>query len=152
MRWLGYRNRGRRLPTVPRRRAWARRGWPVASVAVALIAIAPSWAGTTGAHPDPNRHGVRTVDAAGGGTTGVVVRFTVRPVVLLVASDEGALEQVWTNLRSAPTPAQLDTAVVRLGNESGAETALTPRLLVAARRALSDVAFGTPGLVWPAAG
>ena len=84
MRRLGYRNSVRRLPTASRHAVWVRRGWPVASIAVALIAIAPSWAGTTGTHPDPNRHGARTVDAAGGGTTSVVVRFTVRPVVLLV--------------------------------------------------------------------
>ena len=150
MRRLGYRNRVRRLPTASRHAVWVRRGWPVASIAVALIAIAPSWAGTTGTHLDPNRHGVRTVDAAGGGTTSVVVRFTVRPVVLLVAGRDGDLHQIWTNLRTRPTAAELDASVVRVGGESGPGAALTPALLAAARHALAGVTFGTPGLVWSA--
>jgi hypothetical protein len=39
-----------------------------------------------GSHPrstlDPNRHGVRAVNAAGGSVTKVTVRFTARPVIV----------------------------------------------------------------------
>jgi len=42
------------------------------------IALALPGQGTPPARIDPNRYGLRTVDAAGGSTTTVVVRFTVR--------------------------------------------------------------------------
>jgi len=149
MRRLGCRNRLRPIPTEVRVRAGLRRMLPVASITVALIAIAPSWASTARAQLDPNRHGMRTVIAAGASTTSVGVRFTVRPVVLLVVAGDGSLAQIWTNLRTPPTAADLRSATVRSGSRSGPDVPASPALLAAAVHALGSArTHAGPGLVW----
>ena len=47
-----------------------------------IVALALPGVGTSDAHLDPNRYGVRTVKAAGGSVTDVTVSFTVRPVIV----------------------------------------------------------------------
>ena len=48
-----------------------------------IVALALPGVGTSDAHLDPNRYGVRTVKAAGGSVTDVTVSFTVRPVIVV---------------------------------------------------------------------
>src|SRR5436190_10329330 len=68
------------------------------AVVVMTIAIALPRVGTSEARIDPNRYGLRTVNAAGGSATTVAVRFTVRPVILLVVDGNGAPCELWTNI------------------------------------------------------
>jgi hypothetical protein len=51
----------------------------------AAVIMTPRWRGgaaTPEARLDPNRHGERAVNAAGGSVTKVTVRFTARPVIV----------------------------------------------------------------------
>jgi hypothetical protein len=54
-----------------------------------IVALALPGVGTSYAHLDRNRYGVRTVKAAGGSVTDVTVSFTVRPVIVLVVDESG---------------------------------------------------------------
>jgi hypothetical protein len=65
-------------------RAGGRRGRRFTGATAIAIALALPGVGTSAARIDPNRYGLRTVDAAGGSAATVAVKFTVRPVILLV--------------------------------------------------------------------
>jgi hypothetical protein len=96
MRRLGYRNRNPhegpdRVPRKSRRSTAA--AFTGAEVVV-TIAIALPGVGTSEARIDPNRYGLRTVSAAGGSAATVAVRFTVRPVIVVVVGGINHLESI----------------------------------------------------------
>ena len=150
MRRLGYRNRSphdgqNRVPLTSRRQLAAAL---TGAVVVMTIAIALPGIGTSEARIDPNTRGLRTVNAAGGSAATVAVRFTVRPVVLLVVDGRGAPVELWTNIPGRPSAADLAGLRVRLGNAGGADLPLTARLLAAAATPLADANWGTQGRIW----
>jgi hypothetical protein len=112
------------------------------------IAIALPGIGTSEARIDPNRYGLRTVSAAGGSAATVAVRFTVRPVILLVVDKGGARRELWTNLRGLPADSQLAGLRVRVGGVNGPRPPLTAALRSVAAAPLADAEWGRPGLVW----
>jgi hypothetical protein len=111
-------------------------------------AIALPGIGTSEARIDPNRYGLRTVSAAGGSVTTVAVRFTVRPVILLVVSGDGAPRELWSNVAGQPSAADLRALRVRVGDVRGSELAVTAALRSAAAVPLARAHWGTSGLVW----
>ena len=150
MRRLGYRNRNSH-------EGWARvprksRRWLAAmffgAVVVMTTAIALPGIGTSEARIDPNRYGLRTVNAAGGSATTVAVRFAVRPVILLVVGDGNSPLELWTNIPGRPSAAELEALQVRLGDVHGLDLATTAALRSAAAMPLADADRGTPGRVW----
>jgi hypothetical protein len=112
------------------------------------IAIALPRVGTSEARIDPNRYGLRTVSAAGGSAATVAVRFTVRPVIVLVVDGNGAACELWTNIPGRPTAAQLAGFRVRLGSVRGPDLALSRALRSAATTPLADARWGEQGRVW----
>jgi hypothetical protein len=115
---------------------------------VMTTALALPGIGTSEARIDPNRYGLRTVSAAGGSVTTVAVRFTVRPVILLVVGDDGAPHELWSNITGQPSTADLRVLRVRLGDVHGADLAVTAALRSAAAVPLALAHWGTQGLVW----
>jgi hypothetical protein len=150
MRRLGYRNRD---PHEGRERAPRRSRRPSAAVftgavVVMTIAIALLGVGTSDARIDPNRYGLRTVNAAGGSAATVAVRFTVRPVIVLVVDAGGTPTQLWTNLPGRPTATQLAALTVRRGDVHGAALVTSRALLAAAEAPLAEASWGQQGCVW----
>lgn len=78
------------------------------------------------------------------------VSFRINPVLLLVVGPDGQPQQLWTNLRQAPTTSELAAVHVRAGGLDGPDVAVTPALRDAMARLAGDVAWGRPGLVWSA--
>ena len=118
-------------------------------VIATVIALALPGPGTSGARIDPNRYGVRTVDAAGGSVaTSVTVRFTVRPVIVLVVDASGAPRELWTNLQQRPSAADLSGLRVREGSITGPELTVTPALRAAAAAPLAEARWGDQGRIW----
>ena len=150
MRRLGYRNRNshegwNRVPRKSRRKPAA---VFTGAVVVMTTAIALPGIGTSEARIDPNRYGLRTVSAAGGSATKVAVRFTVRPVILLVVGSDGAPHELWTNIAGQPSTADLHALCVRVGDVRGTDLAVTAALRSAAVVPLADAHWGAQGLVW----
>ena len=84
----------------------------------------------------------------GDSATTVAVRFTVRPVIVLVIDGNGAACELWTNIPGRPTAAQLAGFRVRLGSVRGPDLALSRALRSAATTPLSDARWGEQGRVW----
>jgi hypothetical protein len=118
------------------------------AVVILTIALALPGIGTSEARIDPNRYGLRTVDAAGGSSTTVEVRFTVRPVIVLVVGADGRPLQLWTNLPGRPAAEQTATLRVRQGSLHGRDLAVSSALRLAAAPALAAANWGRPGLIW----
>ncbi len=78
------------------------------------------------------------------------VSFRVVPVILMVVGSDGRPQQLWTNLRRAPTAAELAAVRVRAGSPDGPDVAVTSSLRAAAAGVAGDAAWGSPGLVWSA--
>ena len=78
----------------------------------------------------------------------MAVRFTVRPVILLVVGADGAPRELWTNLPGRPTAAQLAGLRVRLGSAHVADLAISGALRSAAATPLEDARWGEQGRVW----
>lgn len=112
LRRLGYRNRDPHTDDgrEPRKSRRSSEAVFTGAVVVLTIAIALPGLGTSEARIDPNRYGLRTVDAAGGSSATVEVRFTVRPVILLVVDSAGRPLQLWTNIAGTPARSQLGPA------------------------------------------
>jgi hypothetical protein len=121
----------------------------IGAMIASVIAIALPGPGTSGAQIDPNRYGVRTVDAAGGSVANsVTVRFTVRPVIVLVVDAEGAPRELWTNLPGRPSAADLAGLRVREGSITGPGLTVTPALRAAAAAPLAAAHWGGQGRIW----
>jgi hypothetical protein len=118
----------------------------------AAITIATALAlpgiGTSAARIDPNRYGLRTVDAAGGSAATVAVKFTVRPVIVLVVDDAGRPSQLWTNISGRPTAAELRGLLVRRGTLRGAPVEPGADLPAQMRAVLASASWTHQGLVW----
>jgi hypothetical protein len=112
------------------------------------IVIALPRVGTSEARIDPNRYGLRTVSAAGGSAATVAVRFTVRPVIVLVVDAGGAPRELWTNIPGRPTAAELTGLSVRLGSVHGVDLAMSGALRSAAETPVEDARWGKQGRVW----
>jgi hypothetical protein len=115
---------------------------------IAIAALAHPGSGTSEARIDPNGHGVRTVDAAGGSATQVAVRFTVRPVVILVVNAEGLPKELWSNLGRAPSGEEIAGLRVRIGSLNGREAAATAEVRDAAASALRGADWSVHGRIW----
>jgi hypothetical protein len=115
------------------------------------FALALGRSGTSQARLDPNRYGQRAVNAAGGSATSVAVRFTVRPVLVLVVGPDGRPLELWTNLRARRDAASGAVLLARRGGAGGPELPLTPRLRRAAHELVAAASFGRPGRIWSAA-
>ncbi len=113
-----------------------------------IVALALPGVGTSDAHLDPNRYGVRTVKAAGGSVTDVTVSFTVRPVIVLVVDDSGRPLAVWSNVGHRPTTGQLAGLRIRRGSVHGADLAPTPALRASAAAALDAADWSRRGRIW----
>lgn len=113
-----------------------------------IVALALPGVGTSEAHLDPNRYGVRTVEAAGGSVTAVTVSFTVRPVIVLVVDASGRPTALWSNLGHEPTAGQLGELRVRRGSVRGADVALTPSLRSVVTSALEAANWSRRGRIW----
>jgi hypothetical protein len=113
------------------------------TIAIALLRV-----GTLDARIDPNRYGLRTVNAAGGSAATVAVRFTVRPVIVLVVDAGGTPTQLWTNLPGRPTATQMAALTVRRGDVRGVALATSRALLSAAEVPLAEASWGQQGCVW----
>jgi hypothetical protein len=109
-----------------------------------IVALALPGVGTSEAHLDPNRYGVRTVKAAGGSVTDVTVSFTVRPVIVVVVDGAGRPHAVWSNVGHQPTAAQLRDVRVRQGSVHGRDAAVTP----AVDAALDAADWSRRGRIW----
>ena len=114
------------------------------------FALALEGTGTSQARLDPNRYGQRAVNAAGGSATSVAVRFTVRPVLVLVVRADGRPLELWTNLRARPAEGAPAVLLARRDSAAGPNVALTPELRRAARELVAAARFGDPGRVWSA--
>jgi hypothetical protein len=89
------------------------------------------------------------VDAAGGSVANsVTVRFTVRPVIVLVVDANGAPRELWTNLQGRPSTADLTGLRVREGSIRGPELPVTPALRAAAAGPLAQAQWGDQGRIW----
>jgi len=150
MRRLGYRNRSPHEgpDRVPRKSRRSTAAVFTGAVVVMTIAIALPRVGTSEARIDPNRYGLRTVSAAGGSAATVAVRFTVRPVIVLVVDSRGAPRELWTNIPGRPTAAELAGLSARLGGVHGAQLAMSGALRSAAQTPVEDARWGEQGLVW----
>ena len=150
MRRLGYRNRDPREgpDRVPRKSRRPAAAVFTGAVVVMTIAIAHLGVGTSEARIDPNTHGLRTVNAAGGSSTQVELRFTVRPVILLVVGADGAARELWTNVPGRPTGAELAALRVRVGSVHGRDLPLTDYLRAAAVVPLASAGWGRQGRIW----
>jgi hypothetical protein len=151
MRWLSCRNRDPLTDTRPSPSFGARRivgAGALGAVIVAITALALPGIGTSEAHLDPNRYGVRTVDAAGGSVASVTVRFTVRPVIAVVVRGNGAPKEVWSNLGRTPSESELAAARFRSGAITGREISATPALLASAATAFAQSDWVAHGLIW----
>jgi hypothetical protein len=115
-----------------------------------IVALALPGVGTSDAHLDPNRYGVRTVKAAGGSVTDVTVSFTVRPVIAVVVDAGGRPLAVWSNLGHAPTAAQLAALHVRRGSVHGRELQFTTALRASTADALDAADWSRRGQIWAA--
>ena len=113
-----------------------------------VVALALPGVGTSAARIDPNRHGLRTVDAAGGSAAKVAVRFTVRPVIVLVVDSSGSPHQLWTNIPRRPTEAELDTVQARLETPGGRRVEIGPSLRGQLPPILAAAGWGHQGLIW----
>ena len=121
----------------------------IGAVIALVIASALPGPGTSGERIDPNRYGVRTVDAAGGSVANsVTVRFTVRPVIVLVVDASGQPRELWTTLSGRPSAADLAGMRVRRGSIKGPELAVTPALRAAAAAPLAETRWGDQGRIW----
>jgi hypothetical protein len=76
------------------------------------------------------------------------VRFTVRPVILLVVGSDGAPHELWTNIAGQPSTADLHALRVRVGDVHGTDLAVTAALRSAAAVPLAGAHWGAQGLVW----
>ena len=112
------------------------------------IALALPGTGTSEARIDPTRYGKRAVNAAGGSATTVAVRFTVRPVVVLVVDGRGRATELWTNLPGRPDADRPPRLLARAGSAGGRDLTLTPPLRAAAAAAIADAGWGHQGLIW----
>ena len=112
------------------------------------IAIALPGIGTSEARIDPNRYGLRTVNLPGGNAATAALRFTVRPVIVLVVDGDGHARELWTNVLGRPMAADLAAVRVRLGSVRGAELALDGSLRAAAAVPLRDAMWGKQGRIW----
>ena len=115
-----------------------------------IVALALPGVGTSDAHLDPNRYGVRTVKAAGGSVTDVTVSFTVRPVIAVVVDAGGRPLAVWSNLGHAPTGVQLAALHVRRDTVHGRDLRLTPALRMSTADALDAADWSRRGQIWAA--
>ena len=115
-----------------------------------IVALALPGVGTSDAHLDPNRYGVRTVKAAGGSVTDVTVSFTVRPVIVVVVDAGGRPRAVWSNVGRSPTAAQLREVEVRRGSVHGREVAVAPALRASVDAALDAADWSRRGRIWVA--
>jgi hypothetical protein len=66
----------------------------------------------------------------------------------MVVDARGRPLQVWTNLRSRPTPAQLSEVRVRVGGVRGRDLPVGPTLRARATTVAASASWGRPGLVW----
>jgi len=152
-RWLSCRNRSPltspRSPGAPRKVIGA--GFSGAVIAP-IIAFALPGVGTTEAHLDPNRYGLRTVNAAGGSATHVAVRFTVRPVVVLFVDRRGRPLELWSNLGRRPSGGELAGLRVRLDSLRGPELDVHEAVRAAAAVPLARADWSVRGRAWHAAG
>jgi hypothetical protein len=150
MRRLGYRNRNPHEgpDRVPRKSRRSTAAVFTGAVVVMTIAIALPRVGTSEARIDPNRYGLRTVNAAGGSAATVAVRFTVRPVILLVVDGSGAPRELWTNIPGPPAAAELAGLNVRLGSVRGPDLPMSRAFRSAVSTPLADARWGEPGRVW----
>jgi hypothetical protein len=115
-----------------------------------IVALALPGVGTSDAHLDPNRYGVRTVKAAGGSVTDVTVSFTVRPVIAVVVDAGGRPLAVWSNLGHAPTGVQLAALHVCRDTVHGRDLRLTPALRMSTADALDAADWSRRGQIWAA--
>jgi hypothetical protein len=76
------------------------------------------------------------------------VKFTVRPVIVLVVDGTGRPIQLWTNIAGRPTSAELRGLLVRRGTPRGAPVAMDDRLSAEARAVVAAASWGGQGLVW----
>lgn len=113
-----------------------------------IVALALPGVGTSEAHLDPNRHGVRTVKAAGGSVTDVTVSFTVRPVIVLVVDGSGRPVALWSNIGHRPTADQLAELRVRQGTIDGRDLRATPMMRSAAAPVLATADWSRRGRIW----
>jgi hypothetical protein len=113
-----------------------------------IVALALPGVGTPDAHLDPNRHGVRTVKAAGDSVTDVTVSFTVRPVIVLVVDGSGRPVALWSNIGRRPTTGQLAALRVRRGTVRGRDLRMTPALRSSAAQALAQADWSRRGRIW----
>jgi hypothetical protein len=116
--------------------------------AAIATALALPGLGTSAARIDPNRYGLRTVDAAGGSAATVAVKFTVRPVIVLVVDAAGQPSELWTNLPRRPTASEWQGLLVRRGSPRGAAVEPSEGLLEEAHAVLASASWGGQGLVW----
>ena len=115
-----------------------------------IVALALPGVGTSDAHLDPNRYGVRTVKAAGGSVTDVTVSFTVRPVIAVVVDAGGRPLAVWSNLGHEPTGVQLAALHVRRDTVHGRDLRLTLALRMSTADALDAADWSRRGQIWAA--
>ena len=150
MRRLGYRNRNPHEghDRVPRKSRRSTAAVFTGAMVVMIIAIALPGVGTSEARIDPNRYGLRTVGAAGGSAASVAVRFTVRPVIVLVVDASGRPRELWTNIPGRPAAAELAGLRVRLGSVRSADLALSDALRSAAETPIEDARWGEQGRIW----
>jgi hypothetical protein len=146
---LGYRNRNPHMDDgrEPRRSRRPARAVFTGATAIA-IALALPGTGTSAARIDPNRYGLRTVNAAGGSAATVAVKFTVRPVIVLVVDRAGAPAQLWTNIPGRPTDAEAAAVVVRRATPRGQPAPLSAALRAQLPAILAAAAWGHQGLIW----
>ncbi len=78
----------------------------------------------------------------------MAVKFTVRPVIVLVVDRAGAPAQLWTNISGTPRPAETARVLVRRGAPRGQPLALSPALRSQLPAILAAAAWGHQGLVW----
>src|SRR5262245_48109893 len=134
------------------RKARMTRGTPAALLAGPLVmvtfALALGGTGTSQARLDPNRNGQRAVNAAGGSAISVAVRFTVRPVLVLVVAADGRPLELWTNLRGQPRPGRAPVLLAWRGSAGGPALVLTPELRRVAQALAGVARFGRPGRIW----
>jgi hypothetical protein len=114
---------------------------------IAVALVLPGL-GTPAARIDPNRYGLRTVDAAGGSAATVAVKFTVRPVIVLVVDGSGAARQLWTNIAGRPTAAELAAVQARLDTPRGRRVEIDPSLRAQLPAILASAGWGRQGLIW----
>jgi len=113
---------------------------------VLCVLAAPALAGGL-ASPGGPAAGSPAAQAVGS-SSDVTVRFTVRPVIVLVVDDSGAPTQLWTNIPGTPTDAELAGVQARLGGPRGAPVMIDPALRAQLPAILAEAGWGRQGLVW----